>query len=348
MLSSVKEIEDALHMQENPWEIDENYLQIKNFSFSKILLIVPFVYSKLLNILPALAKDILLWHSFNHKSPLSTVTANTRYESLRIKCDIFVSNLVLLRYKKNKRNALLSIAQDGFIERKLGSLDSLDAIFLKALRTSKPRHAGARPFLRDKNQRKIANSISAYFDINQNDCAKITDLIRERSPEIDQHLSMLAGYHASFKNISYSLAIVYGQNSNSEFHQDTWSGIAKGFIYLSDVDETCSPFEYCKSSYQDAEFRAKRTNNAVMAGEHKFSRSTRLRGRDIEDAITQFELKTIVGDSGHLTLANTSGYHRKGQHLSSKPRVTLTFQIPRKNIISKLLINLSKAALPNI
>ena len=83
-------------------------------------------------------------------------------------------------------------------------------------------------------------------------------------------------------------------------------------------------------------------------GEHKFSRSTRLRGSDIEDAITQFELKTIVGDSGHLTLANTSGYHRKGQHLSSKPRVTLTFQIPRKNIISKLLINLSKAALPNI
>ena len=34
MLSSVKEIEDALQMQENPWEIDENYLQIKNLSFS--------------------------------------------------------------------------------------------------------------------------------------------------------------------------------------------------------------------------------------------------------------------------------------------------------------------------
>ena len=38
--------------------------------------------------------------------------------------------------------------------------------------------------------------------------------------------------------------IVYGENSNSEMHQDTYASVAKGFIYLQDVYDGNSPFEY--------------------------------------------------------------------------------------------------------
>ena len=44
----------------------------------------------------------------------------------------------------------------------------------------------------------------------------------------------------------YSLSIVYGENSNSEMHQDTFASVAKGFVYLQDIGEDNSPFEYLK------------------------------------------------------------------------------------------------------
>ena len=43
---------------------------------------------------------------------------------------------------------------------------------------------------------------------------------------------------------------------------------------------------------------------------------------------------------GLFVLANTAGYHRKGIHNSSKPRILLACGVNRKGIISKFLINL--------
>ena len=59
--------------------------------------------------------------------------------------------------------------------------------------------------------------------------------------DFSYYLSVLAGYRCELKDISYSLGIVFGENSNSEMHQDTFSGIAKG---AQDMDISNSPFEY--------------------------------------------------------------------------------------------------------
>ena len=53
----------------------------------------------------------------------------------------------------------------------------------------------------------------------------------------------------------------------------------------------------------------------------------------------KYKLRTFTGSKGLMILANTAGYHRKGYHNSTKPRITLTCFIERKGAIYKLLNN---------
>ena len=59
----------------------------------------------------------------------------------------------------------------------------------------------------------------------------------------------------------------------------------------------------------------------------------------LDDAITRNKLRTFTGQKGLFILANTAAYHRKGSHNSSKPRITLNFEIARKGLFAKLFIN---------
>ena len=69
-------------------------------------------------------------------------------------------------------------------------------------------------------------------------------------------LSCLAGYDISNVTPTYHLAINRGDNPTSVFHSDTWCSTVKGFIYLSDVTEATSPFQYLEGSYADIGFRS--------------------------------------------------------------------------------------------
>ena len=109
---------------------------------------------------------------------------------------------------------------------------------------------------------------------------------------------------------------------------------------LQDVGDGNSPFEYLEGSYLDATFRSKQTNKAVLNNDFHSSGSTRLRGQVLEDAINKYELKTFTGSKGLFVLANTAGYHRKGAHNSTKPRIILACGVKRKGVVGKLIINL--------
>ena len=89
------------------------------------------------------------------------------------------------------------------------------------------------------------------------------------------HLSALAGYKCTLDDIIYSLSVVYGANSNDEMHQDTYSSVAKGFLYLQDIGPTDAPFEYLEGTYADAKFRSRETNQAVLDNDCHSSGSTR-------------------------------------------------------------------------
>ena len=109
-----------------------------------------------------------------------------------------------------------------------------------------------------------------------------------------------------------------------------------------------SPFEYMAGSYKDAAFRSLQSNNSILIDDIQSSGATRLRGKQLEEATNKYSLQTFIGRSGTLILANTAAYHRKGLHNSTKPRITLNFEIKRKGLIGKLFINLSAAIRFNI
>ena len=150
-----------------------------------------------------------------------------------------------------------------------------------------------------EQKKKIEGSFSAYYDFSRDDNQKISSFILERlDKDFNYHLSSLAGYRCNFKAISYSLGIVCGENSNSEMHQDSFASIAKGFIYLQDITEKDAPFEYLEGSYIDAAFRSSQTNKAVINGDPDSTTSTRLRGKDLDDAINQYPLISFTGKKG--------------------------------------------------
>ena len=255
--------------------------------------------------------------------------------------DIKLSFLTLRSIPLKLFDSVKTTFDTGFYSTNLSDISELDLFVSDVINYASPTHAGARPYFKDGKNQKIQGSFSAYYNFSREDNQRISTFILTRiDKDFNCHLSALAGYKCKFKEISYSLGIVYGENSNSEMHQDTFASIAKGFIYLQDVSTDNSPFEYIEGSYKDASFRSSQTNSAVIRNDTQNSGATRLRGKELDDAIKRHKLKTFTGPKGLLILANTAAYHRKGSHNSSKPRITLNFEIKRRGLFSKLLINL--------
>ena len=341
-----------------PEKIEEIFLQNQNFNgdqkdpdstkniFKKLkihhlLYITPFLRKRFYKFLPSILKDIFYWHSVSHKAPASKTFAKTEYDEQRTLLDIKASKRALRRVPERIISDANKVFRSGFFEQTIENIHELNSLIDNVIEYAKPSHAGARPYFKDGKSVEIENSFSAYYKFSKEDSNRITKFLNKNLDEDFSHyLSVLAGYRCELKDISYSLGIVFGENSNSEMHQDTFSGIAKGFIYLQNMDNSNSPFEYLEGSYLDANFRSTQTNRAVLEGDRFSSGSTRIRELVLEDALSRYHLKTFTGKKGLLVIANTAGYHRKGAHRSQKPRITINFEIKRKGILGKAITNL--------
>lgn len=310
-------------------------------NIKKIYSIFSFLLKKLYRLMPDIIKDIFFFGWVSHKTPSTKLFAKTKYDELRTIFDIKVSALVINACPEQIQKKLHDTFVSGFYETNIQDMSSIDRNIDDVISYSKPSHAGARPYFKDGTNQQIENSFSAYFTFSEEDNKQICKFINNSlKDDFKYYLSALAGYHCAFQDIEFSLGIVFGENSNSEMHQDTFSSIAKGFIYLQDINVTNSPFEYLEGSYIDAAFRSAQTNKAVLSEDNHSSGSTRVRNEVLTEAIKRYKLKTFIGPKGTFVLANTSGYHRKGAHKSSKPRITLNFEIKRKGVLSKLIRNL--------
>ena len=299
------------------------------------------IYNQTYGVLPRILKDIFFCLSIIHKSPSSKILARTRYDELRTLIDIKISALALKRVPANILDDVKETFSSGSYTTNLLYLSELDTLINDVTNYANPSHAGARPYFKDGKNKKIEGSFSAYYTFSKKDIKKINLIIsKSLGKDFNYHLSALAGYKCTLEDISYSLSIVYGENSNSEMHQDTYASVAKGFIYLQDVGDGNSPFEYLEGSYLDATYRSNETNKAVLNNDLHSSGSTRLRGQELQDAVKKYKLQTFTGSKGLFVLANTAGYHRKGAHNSAKPRIILACGVKRKGVFSKLIINL--------
>jgi len=302
------------------------------------------IKNKISSFLPGIILDFLFWSDPAHKIPASNFFASTSYDRIRSSLDIKISNLVRLGIPLNLRKEAQEVFESGYYLVETGKLDEIDDLLLNVLDYAKPRHAGARPYYKKiGGGEKLANSSSTYFDISESDSSLIVDFLKDNLDDsFEFYLSTLAGYHCTLDGMKFAISIVVGENSNSEMHQDTFSGVAKGFLYVSSVAENSSPFEYLHGSYLDVEFRSKNSNQAVLDGAKTSLGigSTRIRDEVLEEALQKYKLKSFVGNSSTLILANTAGYHRKGHHSSNLPRIMLTFGPDRKGLISKFIINI--------
>ena len=313
----------------------------KKIKIKHLYWIPSLVFKRTYRILPRVLKDIFFWLSIIHKSPTSKIFARTKYDELRTSIDTKISALAFRAVPANFLNNVKNTFSSGFYTCNLSNVSELDKMIDDVMNYANPSHAGARPYFKNGKNEKIAGSFSAYYTFSDKDNQKINSFFNKSlGKDFNYHLSALAGYKCELKDISYSLGIVYGENSNSEMHQDTYASVAKGFIYLQDIADGNSPFQYLQGSYLDAAFRSKQTNKAVLNNDFHSSGSTRLRGQVLEEAIKKYRLQTFTGPKGLFILANTAGYHRKGAHNSAKPRITLACGVKRRGLIGKLFINL--------
>ena len=327
----------------------DNLSLFKKLKMKHLYALPSMLTRRIYKLLPNLLKDIIFWPWVQHRAPATKYFANTRYDELRTLIDIKLSSMVLRSFPQEMIDSTKNTFDKGFFLTQLNDISELDIHISDVINYSKPSHAGARPYLKDGKNKEIQDSFSAYYDFSTEANKHITSFMLKRlDNKFNYHLSALAGYRCRFKDISYSLGIVYGENSNSEMHQDTFASIAKGFIYLQDVTIDDSPFEYMAGSYKDAAFRSLQSNNSILINDIQSSGATRLRGKQLEEATNKYSLQTFIGRSGTLILANTAAYHRKGLHNSTKPRITLNFEIKRKGLIGKLFINLSAVIRFNI
>ncbi len=343
-LNSVQKIENIFLQDKALLQIKKSSSKENFFLRTKIknLLLVPsFLWKRVYKVSPSVLKDIFFWSSTFHKSPSSKILAKTKYEEFRTLLDIKVSALVLNSIPSVTLVKVKEAFNKGYCINELTDISELDPLIDEVVNYASPNIAGARPYLKDGKKRIIEDSFSAYYDFSESHSEKITSFLNKALEEdFEFYLSAIAGYSCKLKNISYSLGIVYGENSNSEMHQDSFSSVAKGFIYLQDTDLRGAPFEYCEGSCHDASFRSHHTNQAVISDDFLASSSTRLRGSALEEALKKFHLKTFIGQKGTFILCNTSGYHRKGAHNIARPRISLNFEVKRKSLFSKLIINI--------
>ncbi|MEL0237952.1 MAG: hypothetical protein VW946_00625 [Gammaproteobacteria bacterium] len=322
-------------------KIDDKKLFIEKVKIRHLFWIPRLLFTRTYRLLPKILKDIFYGLSVIHKSPSSKLFAKTRYDKWRILIDAKVSSLFIKTIPESIRNEVQATFDAGFYTTNLPDISEVDNIIEDVMNKTNPSHAGARPYFKDGKNEKIEGSYSAYYSFLKEDNQKMNSILnRNISENFNYHLSALAGYKCNMNDIIYSLSVVYGANSNDEMHQDTYSSVAKGFIYLQDVGINNAPFEYLEGSYVDANFRSKETNTAVLENDSHSAGSTRLRGQKLEEALRKFKLKSFTGPKGLFVLANTGGYHRKGLHNSAKPRIILACGVKRKGAINKLLINL--------
>ena len=343
--------ESLLKVQEIESKFADNLESFDTFNQKKIIKkrglrvehiywIPSLLFGRIYKLFPKVLKDIFFWLSIIHKSPTTKFFARTNYDKLRTLLDIKISSLCLKAVPEIYLNEVTNTFRSGCYTTNLPQISFIDELLEGVLTYAKPSHAGARPYFKDGKNKELEGSFSAYYTFSINDNHKMNGFLGKcLNEEFNHHLSALAGYKCSYKDLTYSLGIVFGENSNSEMHQDTYASVAKGFIYLQDVGKGNSPFEYLEGSYTDAAFRSEQTNEAVLNNDFHSSGSTRLRGKILEEAICNYGMKTFTGSKGLFVLANTAGYHRKGAHNSNLPRITLACGVKRKGLLTKLIVN---------
>ena len=269
-----------------------------------------------------------------------------KYQYLRMKLDSLISygffGIKRKYYFHEKKINEEKIIRDGFVllpghfkEFAKKFKEHIDLI----IRTVKVSDSGAKmEFFSGKHfsSKLKSQSSSKYYAISQNnlELKDTYNFIKEMVlyEDIIQILSIISGYMVEEDDISIGLGIVNGENSNSEWHTDVFCNTGKMFIYLDDVDEENSPFEFMIGTVSDMHFRSKLDSLMLTP-------SARLVGQNLKRAENNFKVVSCLGNQGTMIAANTCGIHRKGKGNPLYKRYALGIATVRLSMLQKLIRN---------
>ena len=191
----------------------DNLSLFKKLKMKHLYALPSMLTRRIYKLLPNLLKDIIFWPWVQHRAPATKYFANTRYDELRTLIDIKLSSMVLRSFPQEMIDCTKNTFDKGFFLTQLNDISELDIHISDVINYSKPSHAGARPYLKDGKNKEIQDSFSAYYDFSTEANKHITSFMLKRlDNKFNYHLSALAGYRCRFKDISYSLGIVHGEN----------------------------------------------------------------------------------------------------------------------------------------
>ena len=149
-------------------------------------------------------------------------------------------------------------------------------------------------------------------------------------------LSALAGYHVVRSDLSVTLGVTRGENSNSQWHLDSFHPVIKGFIAIDDIAEDDAQFQYVVSSFGDRRLIRDIHRNWILTKQYlKWSGSPRLSPTQVMH-IRKQQVFSMAGHAGTTVFANTSGVHRKGPDQSGRERWLIGLEVRRRGPIQSL------------
>lgn len=149
-------------------------------------------------------------------------------------------------------------------------------------------------------------------------------------------LSALAGYHVVRSDLSVAIGITRGENSNSQWHLDSFHPVIKGFIAIDDIAEDDAQFQYVISSFNDRQLIRETHRNWIFSKQYlKYGGSPRLSPTQVTH-IRKHQIFSMTGHAGTTVFANTSGVHRKGPDQSGRERWQIGLEVRRRGPIQSL------------
>jgi hypothetical protein len=308
-------------------------------------------------------KDFYHFFSNNYKWPRSYFFTLLPYQFFRFNLDNFLTtkfqNKFINKYKKEYLKDKFDVAKkDGIIVNKQ-FIENNQLLKLKDICNNIMREPNKHNVVDEGyRMRKIdKNATHQYFRLpsfKQNNDSNITGDIKyiyetlfSNDKLLDQ-LTFLAGTKVKKEEIEIGISKDKGRNSNDDWHTDCYCHTAKAFLYLNDVNENDSPFCFLKGSHKDINIRYKVEKENLMNFAFNQNKTENritdpevyilVKETTIKDKIYQkYDLLKCAFPAGSLIVADTSGFHRKGDsNNNSNERLMINIVFHRGSMIKKL------------
>jgi len=282
----------------------------------------------------SLLGDLLLFNSPRRKGPKSAIRIFAyRYQLARLRA-VEITYGLARSSNVNKHPETERQMSCGMFKCQIQISDALKQAISATINLKSPTNAGARQKMSSSWPLVESNfEYRADYWEGTSELRELTITALERAVGSDLlfiTLSALAGYKVARSDLYVGVAVTRGENSNSQWHLDSFHPVIKGFIALDDIAEDDAKFQYVLGSFDDRQLIREIHKSWILTKQHiKYSNSPRLSPTHYTP-IREQKIYSMIGPAGTSVFANTSGVHRKGPDNSGRERWQIGLEVRRR------------------